>query len=245
MADKAEATTVAKKKGSKRGKKYHAALELVDRDKFYTLAEAIELLTKTSTTSFDSTAEVHMNLGVDPKQADQLIRGTMSMPHGTGKSVKVIAFVDDGKVKDCKAAGAVEAGAEELVEKISKGWMDFDIAVAAPDQMKILGKIAKTLGQKGMMPNPKAGTVTDTPVETIGEIMKGRVEYKVDKLANVHNSFGKLSFGTEKLTENLKFYLKMIAEAKPAAVKGSYIKSVTITSTMGPGIKIDTSEVYA
>jgi large subunit ribosomal protein L1 len=228
-----------------RGKKYKAASEKIDKNKLYTVSEAIALLKDSSVTKFDSTAEIHLNLGLDPKQADQMIRGTMAMPHGTGKEVKVIAFVGDDKVKEAKAAGAVEAGSDDLIEKINKGWMDFEIAIATPDQMKKLGKIAKTLGQKGLMPNPKAGTVTPTPGKTIEEIKKGRVEYKLDKEANVHNIFGKLSFDAKKLEENLKSYLKTIHEVKPSGVKGNYINSITVTSTMGPGIKIAPSEAHA
>lgn len=230
--------TAAKPHVRKRGKKYRKASELIDRKKLYSLSEAVDLLSKTSTTKFDSSAEVHLRLGIDPKQSDQLIRGTLSLPHGTGKAVRVIAFVDTDKVKEAKGAGALEAGSEDLIEKISKGWLEFDIAVATPDQMKKLGKVAKTLGQKGLMPSPKAGTVTPDPGKAIAEIMKGRVEYKLDKEANVHNIFGKISFGTQKLEENLKTFLKAIMEAKPSAVKGTYIHSITVTTTMGPGIKI-------
>jgi large subunit ribosomal protein L1 len=239
----------AKKKpvssGKKRGKKYRAALEKFDRKKFYTMDEAVKLLEETSTTKFDGTAEVHLKLGLDPKQSDQMIRGTLALPHGTGKQVRVIAFVDEGKVKEAKAAGAVDAGSDELIEKINKGWLDFDVAVATPDQMKKLGKVAKTLGQKGLMPNPKAGTVTPEPAKTIEEIKKGRIEYKLDKEANVHNVFGKISFGAAKLTENLKVYLKTIQEVRPTGIKGNYVNSITVTSTMGPGIKISPNEVNA
>jgi len=246
-----EATAPAPKKKAqqarekKRGKKYKAAFAKIDRKKLYTISEAIALLKETATTKFDSTAEVHLNLGVDPKQSDQMIRGTLAMPHGTGKDVKVIAFVGDDKVKEAKAAGAIEAGSEDLIEKINKGWMDFEVAIATPDQMKKLGKIAKNLGQKGLMPNPKAGTVTPTPGKTIEEIRKGRVEYKLDKEANVHNIFGKLSFDAKKLEENLKSYLKTIHEVKPGGIKGTYINSITVTSTMGPGIKIAPSEAHS
>ena len=229
----------------KRGRKYKEALAKVDRDKLYTLPEAIALLAETSTTRFDSSAEVHMNLGVDPKQSDQTVRGTLSLPHGTGKDVKVIAFVDDDKVKVCKAAGADEAGSDSLIDKIAKGWLDFDVAVASPEQMKKLGKIAKTLGQKGLMPNPKAGTVSPEPEKAIEEIKKGRLEYKIDKEGNLHNIFGKISFGAEKLEKNLKTYLKTIHEVKPGGVKGTYVNTITITSTMGPGIKVNPTEMYS
>ncbi|MDP2691698.1 MAG: 50S ribosomal protein L1 [Candidatus Gracilibacteria bacterium] len=228
----------------KRGKKYRTVAGKLDRQKLYGLEEAVTLLAETSTTKFDSSAEVHMNLGVDPKHADQIVRGTLAMPNGTGKNVKVIAFVDEGKVKECKAAGASEAGSADLVDKIAKGWLDFEVAIASPDQMKNLGKIAKTLGQKGLMPNPKAGTVTPDPAKTIEEIKKGRIEYKTDKEGNLHNIFGKVSFGADKLLENLKSYLKAVREAKPAGVKGNYVRSLTITTTMGPGVKVEPSEIY-
>lgn len=239
--------TKAKKPGKKvvqqkherfRGKKYREAIKKVDRKKLYSVADATKLLTETSVTKFDSSAEVHVKLGIDPKQGDQLIRGTMSLPHGTGKKVRVIAFVEADKVKTCKAAGAVEAGSEDLIEKIVKGWLEFDVAVASPEQMKKMGKVAKILGQKGLMPNPKAGTVTSAPEKTIEEIQKGRIEYKPDKEGNLHNVFGKVSFGADKLGENLKRYLRTIAEAKPAAVKGVFITTVTVASTMGPGVKV-------
>lgn len=248
MADTTPAVTTAipaTTAGTKRGKKYRAAIANIDRNKFYTLDEALELLEQSATTKFDSSAEVHMNLGIDPKHADQIVRGTLTLPHGTGKKLRIVAFVDEGKAKECKAAGAIEAGTEDLVAKISKGWTDFDVAVATPDQMKSLGKVAKTLGQQGLMPNPKAGTVTPEPAQVIEEIQKGRIEYKNDKEGNTHNMFGKMSFGKEKLKENLQTYLKGIADAKPSGVKGTYIKSLTITTTMGPGIKVDTAEVYA
>lgn len=241
MADAKKAAN----RGKKRGKKYRAALEKIDRKKLYTLDEAVKLLEETSTTKFDGTAEVHLKLGLDPKQSDQMIRGTLALPHGTGKQVRVIAFVDEGKVKEAKSAGAIEAGSDDLIEKIHKGWLEFDVAVATPDQMKKLGKVAKTLGQKGLMPNPKAGTVSPEPAKTIEEIKKGRIEYKLDKEANVHNIFGKISFGAGKLAENLKVYLKTIQEVRPSAVKGNYINSITVTSTMGPGIKINPNEVTA
>ncbi|PIQ77115.1 50S ribosomal protein L1 [Candidatus Peregrinibacteria bacterium CG11_big_fil_rev_8_21_14_0_20_46_8] len=220
------------------GKKYRNAKDLIE-DRLYQLDEAIALLKKTATTKFDSSCEVHMNLGIDPRHADQIVRGTVAMPHGTGKKVRVIAFVTDARVKEAKDAGASEAGLEDLVKKIEDGWLDFDVAVAEPAAMKHLGKIAKTLGQKGLMPNPKAGTVTPEITKTIGEIIKGKVEFRVDKLANLHNIFGKASFDEAKLLENVKTYLKAIVQAKPSGAKGVYVKSLTLTTSMGPGIKID------
>lgn len=225
----------------KHGKKYKEAKKLVEKP-LYEIGEAIVLMKKTSTVKFDASAEVHMKLGLDPKQADQLIRGTVVMPNGTGKKVRVIAFVPEALVKTAKAAGAIEAGLEDLIEKIVKGWMDFDVAVAIPEVMKGLGKIAKTLGQKGLMPNPKAGTVTTDIEKTIGEIIKGKVEFKLDKLANLHNIFGKVSFDPAHLEENLKAFLKAIAAAKPSGAKGIFVQSITIASTMGPGIRLDVNK---
>ncbi len=228
----------------KHGKKYREVKKLIEKP-LYELSEAITLLKKTSPTKFDASCEVHMKLGLDPKQADQLLRGTVPMPHGTGKSVRVIAFVMEANQKVAKAAGAIEAGADELIEKIVKGWLDFDVAVATPDMMKGLGKVAKTLGQKGLMPNPKAGTVTTDVSKTIAEIMKGKVEFRMDKLANLHNIFGKVSFSQEQLEENLKAFLKAIVAAKPSGAKGIFIQSVTVTTTMGPGIRLDANKVLA
>jgi large subunit ribosomal protein L1 len=234
---------------AKHGKKYREARELVeaglaDKESF-SVDEAIELLKKTSTTKFDSTCEVHFRLGVDPKQADQNIRGTVSLPHGTGKEVRVIAFVDDAGVKDAKAAGAVEAGTADLIEKIEKGWLEFDVAVADPSQMKHIGKIAKILGTKGLMPNPKAGTVTPDVVKAIGEIKKGKVEFRVDKLSNLHVAFGKVSFEPAALKENLLSILKAVLDAKPTTIKGVYLKGLSTTTSMGPGVPLDVNAASA
>lgn len=222
----------------KRGKKYKEVKKLVDK-LAYEISEAVSLLKKTATTKFDGSCEVHMKLGLDPKQADQLLRGTVVLPNGTGKKMKVIAFVPEAKVKAAKSAGAVEAGLDELIEKINKGWLEFDTAVAMPEVMKNLGKVAKTLGQKGLMPNPKAGTITTDVEKTIGEIIKGKVEFRMDKLANVHNIFGKVSFGEAQLEENLKTFLQAVVQAKPAGAKGIFVKTITIKTTMGPGIRLD------
>ncbi len=222
----------------KPGKKYLAAKAMVE-PRLYEMSEAVALLKKTSTTKFDSTCEVHLKTGLDPRQADQLIRGTVVLPNGTGKTVRVIAFVPESQAAAAKAAGAIDAGADDLVEKIAKGWMEFDVAVALPEMMKGLGKVAKTLGQQGLMPNPKAGTVSPDIVKTIGDIRKGKVEYRLDKLANVHNIFGKVSFDAPKLEENLKAFLRAIVAAKPAGAKGIYIQSISLASTMGPGIDLD------
>ena len=229
---------------SKHGKKYREAAGLVDKEA-HSVDEALELLKKTSVTKFDSTAEVHFKLGVNPKHADQNVRSTVSLPHGTGKEVRVVAFVDDAGVKDAKAAGAVEAGTTDLVEKIEKGWLEFDVAVAEPTQMRELGKIAKILGTKGLMPNPKAGTVTPDIAKAIGEIRKGKVEFRVDTLANVHTIFGKVSFEDAALKENLLAVVKAVLDVKPASSKGVYLQSITVTSTMGPGIPLDVGAAAA
>lgn len=229
------------KKMAKRGKKYRAVLEKIETGKYYSVDEAVNLVRETAITKFDSSIEIHIKLGVDPRHADQLVRGTLVLPGGTGKEVKVIAFVSDDQVKIAKAAGAVDAGSDDLIEKVAGGWMDFDIAVATPEVMKKLGKIAKTLGQKGLMPNPKAGTVTTDVEKTISEIKGGKVEYRTDKFGIVHNMIGKVSFGEEKLKENVEAFLKAIKDAKPSASKGAYIQSITLVSSMGPGVKIETS----
>lgn len=230
---------------SKHGKKYVEAAKLVDEETHYSLDEAIELLKKTTTTKFDSSCEIHFNMGLDPAQAEENIRTTVALPNGTGKDVRVVAFVGDDLVKEAKAAGASEAGTEELVAKIEKGWLEFDVAVAAPDQMKSLGKIAKTLGQKRLMPNPKAGTVTPDIGKTVEALKKGKVEVRIDKQANLHNIFGKVSFDEGKLKENVLAIVKAIMEVKPSGIKGTYMKSMTLTTSMGPGVKVDTKDAIA
>jgi len=223
------------------GKKYKMAKAMVTQ-KTYSLDEAISLLKKTSITKFDSSCEIHVTLGIDPKQSDQMVRSTVTLPHGTGKSVRVIAFVSDDKIKECLAAGAVKAGNTDLVAEIEKGWLDFDIAIATPDMMKNLGKISKILGPKGLMPNPKAGTVTTDAVNTIKQIKKGKIEFKNDKFGVVHNVFGKVSFGEKELKENLIAFLRALNEARPAGAKGVFIKNISIATTMGPGINLDCSK---
>ncbi len=221
----------------KRGKKYIDARALLIKDS-YTVDEALDLLPKTSTVCFDASCEVHFNLGVDPKQADQNIRTSATLPHGTGKKVRIAAFVSEENVDAAKKAGAAEAGTEELVKKIESGWLEFDIAVATPDQMKSIGKVAKILGQKRLMPNPKVGTVTPDFESAIKDLSQGKIEVRVDKDGNLHLLFGKLSFGTEKLKENLETIVKKVQEVKPASVKGNYIRGVYLTTSMGPSIRV-------
>ncbi len=225
------------------GKKYKKAIDLLKGKPFYNLAEAVDLLKKTTVTKFNGTAEIHLNLNIDPTQADQTLRSTVALPHGTGKKLKIAAIVPDEKVKMALDAGATAAGLTDLIAEFEKGKVDYDVIVATPDVMKNLGKVAKTLGQKGMMPNPKSGTVSPDIVKTIQELNKGRVEFRNDKEGNIHAIFGKLSFKEEELLNNLKTFLMAIRDAKPTGVKGTYINSITINSTMGPGIKLDTKTV--
>lgn len=226
----------------KRGKKYNEVAKLIEKET-YELDEALELLLKTSTTKFDASCEVHFRLGLDPKQADQNLRTTVGLPHGTGKELRIVAFVGDDLVKEAKAAGAIEAGTEDLIGKIEGGWTDFDVAIATPDQMKEIGKIAKVIGQKGLMPNPKAGTVTPEPVKAIGEFKKGKIELRLDKAANMHTVFGKVSFGTDKLKENLTTIIKTVLDNKPSGSKGTYVKNISLTTSMGPGIRLEAAKV--
>lgn len=219
------------------GKKYREKKALVTKPS-YDLEEAVALLTKISSTSFDGSAEVHIRIGADMTQADQLVRGTVTLPHGTGKKVRIAAFVTEDQVDAAKAAGALHAGGAELIKEIEGGMMDFDITVAMPQLMKDLGKLAKVLGPKGLMPSPKSGTVSDKPAKVIEELGKGRIEFKMDKQAIIHSVFGKISFGEKKLTENLKSLLQAVKDAQPNGIKGVYIVSVNINPTMGPGIKV-------
>lgn len=228
---------------AKHGKKYVKASGLVDQKLSYDLTQAVELLKKTATTKFDPSLEVHLRLGVDPTHADQMVRSTVALPHGTGKNVRVIAFVQEDKAKEAKEAGAIKAGMEDLIEEIQKGFLDFDVAVATPDAMKSLSKVAKILGTKGLMPNPKAGTVTMDISKTIKEIKKGKVEYRTDKQAQIHQIFGKASFTEDQIKDNLKAFLKAIVDTKPATVKGTYLRNIGVATTMGPGIRLDVSKV--
>ncbi len=227
---------------AKQGKKYQEAAKKIEADKLYTLDEAISVLHEVSTTKFDGTCEVHVQLNADPKYADQMVRSTVSFPHGTGKTVRVVAFVGEDKVQAALSAGAVKAGGAELIEEVNKGFFDFDVAVATPDMMRDLAKVAKVLGPKGLMPNPKSGTVTPDVEKAISELQAGKIEFKTDKFGIVHSFFGKVSFGKDKLADNFKEFIRALNAAKPTGIKGVYIKSITINPTMGPGIKLDIND---
>ncbi len=224
----------------KHGKKYADSLKLFDRQKQYDPEEAVKLALQTAKAGFDETLEVSVRLGVDPRQADQQVRGAVVLPNGTGKKVRVLVFAKGDQAKDAEAAGADYVGAEELVEKIQKeNWFDFDVVVATPNMMGVVGRIGRILGPKGLMPNPKSGTVTMEVARAIKEIKAGKVEYRLDKSAIIHCPIGKKSFTAEQLTENLNALMGAIVRAKPAAAKGVYLKSVVLSSTMGPGIKLN------
>jgi large subunit ribosomal protein L1 len=222
-----------------RGKRYVEIAGLVDKNKSYTLDEAIEVLLKTANVKFDSAIEAHIRTTLDPKQADQNLRGTVLMPAGIGKSVKILVFAEGAEAEAAKKAGADFVGSDDLIEKIKTGWLGFDIAMAVPEMMSRLGQIGKTLGTKGLMPNPKSGTVTKDTAKAIAEFKKGKVEFKLDKDATVHLSFGKVSLGASALKENFAALYKAIMAAKPASAKGGYIKKISLASTMGPGVKLD------
>ena len=223
-----------------KGKRYLECEKLVDKTKKYEAKEALELIEKMPKRKFDETLELHVKLGVDSKQADQQVRGTVVLPNGTGKTQRVLVFAKGDKAKEAEAAGADFVGAEELVPKIEKeNWFDYDVIVATPDMMGVIGRLGKVLGPKGLMPNPKSGTVTMDVTKAINEIKSGKVEYRLDKSNIIHLGFGKLSFGAEKLTENYETVMDAIVKAKPATAKGQYIKSIAISTTMGPSIYVD------
>jgi large subunit ribosomal protein L1 len=224
---------------AKRGKKYLEARDKVDRNKRYDLEEGVKLLLDTAYAKFDEGVDVAVRLGVDPKKADQMVRGTVVLPHGTGKKVRVLVFAKGPKEKEALDGGADIVGGEDLVEKISKGWLEFDKAIATPDMMGLVSKLGKILGPRGLMPNPKVGTVTFDLERTIKEIKAGKVEFKVEKAGVVHIPIGKVSFGFDRLVENIKTLLEVIIRAKPPTSKGIYLRSIALSTTMGPGIKID------
>jgi large subunit ribosomal protein L1 len=223
----------------KPGKRYTAAAEKVDRSKQYPLAEAVKLVKDGACAKFNESVDFVARLGIDPKKSDQQIRGTLVLPHGTGKSVKVMVITRGEKEKEAQEAGAEFVGSAELIEKIKEGWTDFDVAIATPDMMSEVGKLGKILGPRGLMPNPKSGTVTVDVAKAVKEAKAGKVEYRVDKAGNVHLAIGKVAFPYEHLLENARTVLGEIMRTKPAAAKGQYIKSLTLSSTMGPGVKID------
>ncbi|WP_337970184.1 50S ribosomal protein L1 [Virgibacillus salexigens] len=228
---------------AKKGKKHQEALKLVDRSKSYEVAEAIALVKETAKANFDETVEAAFRLGVDPKKADQQIRGAMVLPHGTGKSQRVLVFAKGDKVKEAEAAGADYVGESDYINKINQGWFEFDVVVATPDMMAEVGKLGRVLGPKGLMPNPKTGTVTFEVEKAVQDIKAGKVEYRVDKSANIHVPIGKISFDNQKLVENFEAITDTLVKAKPQASKGTYMKNASVASTMGPGIRVDVSNM--
>ncbi|HEY7318984.1 MAG TPA: 50S ribosomal protein L1 [Candidatus Binatia bacterium] len=225
------------------GKSYRAALAKLDRNQRYLLEDGLRLAKETARAKFDETVEMAVRLGVDPRQADQNVRGTVSLPHGMGKTVRVLAFAKGEKEKEAQDAGADYVGSDDLIKKISEGWFDFDKAVATPDMMGAVGRIGKVLGPRGLMPNPRTGTVTSDIGKAVKEIKAGKLEFRVDKAGIVHVPVGKASFNPEKLIDNAKAVLTSILRAKPASAKGNYVRGVTVSTTMGPGVKIDLSQV--
>jgi large subunit ribosomal protein L1 len=227
-----------------RGKKYQESAKLVDSQKLYDPAEALDLAQKTSKAKFDETVEAHIKLGVDSRHADQQVRGAVVLPHGTGKKIRVLVFAKGDKAKEAEQAGAEFVGADDLLAKIqNENWFDFDVVVATPDMMGVVGRLGKVLGPKGLMPNPKAGTVTMDVARAIAEIKAGKIEYRLDKTNIIHCPIGKVSFGSEKLVDNFHTLMDAVIKAKPSAAKGVYLRSVVVTSTMGPGIKVNPLKV--
>lgn len=224
---------------AKHGKKYAEAAKNVNADAFYEAAEAVELVKKMATAKFDETVEVAVRLGVDPKKQDQAVRGVVVLPHGTGKTKRVLVFAKGDKAKEAEAAGADFVGDADMINKIQQGWFDFDVCVATPDMMSEVGKLGRILGGKGLMPNPKAGTVTFDVTKAIGEIKAGKIEYRLDRAGQIHAPIGKASFDADKLNENLKALIDALVRAKPAAAKGVYLKSAAVSSTMGPSVKLN------
>lgn len=223
------------------GKRYKKLVESYETDKIYEMTEAVEIVKKNASAKFDESFEIAMNLGVDPRKADQMVRGTVSLPHGTGKDVKVLVFAKSPKDQEALDAGADHAGLDEYIEKVQQGWADVDVVVATPDVMGQVGKLGRILGPRGLMPNPKVGTVTFDIAKTVKELKAGKIEYRVDKTGNIHAAVGKCSFGATELKHNLNVFFDNINKAKPSSAKGKYIKSVTFSSTMGPGVKVDSN----
>ncbi len=226
-----------------KGKKYQESAKLIDKTKLYETVEALDMVCKTSKAKFDETVEVHIKLGVDSRHADQQVRGAVVLPHGTGKTVRTLVFAKGDKAKDAEAAGADYVGAEDMVAKITgENWFEFDVVIATPDMMGVIGRLGKVLGPKGLMPNPKAGTVTMDVAKAVEDAKAGKIEYRLDKQNIIHCPVGKASFGAQKLTENLDTLMAAVVKAKPAAAKGQYIKSCAVASTMGPGVKVNAAK---
>lgn len=228
---------------AKRGKKYREAAELIDQDLEYTLEEAVDLVKKTSTVNFDASVDMDLRLGVDPRHADQMVRGSVTLPHGTGKEVRVLALVNEARQEEAEEAGADHVGLDEYIEKIEEGWTDVDVIVATPDVMGKIGKLGRVLGPRGLMPNPKSGTVTNDVAETIKEVKAGKIDFRVDKDGILHASIGKVSFDAAELRANALEFLRTVMRMRPASAKGLYIRSATMSSTMGPGIPLERSSV--
>lgn len=227
----------------KKGKKYAEAMKLIEREKQYDTAEAISIIKKTATAGFDETIEAHIRLGVDGRHADQQVRGAVVLPHGTGKKVRVLVFAKGDKVTEAEAAGADYVGGEELIPRIqNEGWLDFDVVVATPDMMGVVGRLGRVLGPKGLMPNPKAGTVTMDVTKAVNDIKAGKIEYRLDKSNIIHVPVGKASFTEEQLNENFETLMNAIVKAKPSSAKGQYLRSVTLAATMGPGVHLNTNQ---
>jgi large subunit ribosomal protein L1 len=227
------------------GKKYLEAAKLVDRERLYPPTEAATLVKETTTVNFDATIEAHLRLGVDPRHADQMVRGTVVLPHGTGRQIRVAVFAQGDKAQEALRAGADEVGGEDLVKKIEAGWLEFDVALATPDSMGLVGRLGKILGRRGLMPNPKAGTITFDMERAVKEVKGGRVEFKVDKSAIIHVAVGKASFDPDAIVGNLAALVDAVNRARPSGAKGQYLKTLTIASTMGPGIRVDVPQVLA
>jgi large subunit ribosomal protein L1 len=230
---------------SRHGKRYQDLAKLVERTRVYTPDEAVRLLRETGSVNFDPSVEAHMRLGVDPRHADQMVRGTVVLPHGTGKVVRVAVFAQGDKAQEARAAGADEVGADDLVEKVESGWLEFDVALATPDLMGKVGKLGRILGRRGLMPNPKSGTITFDLERVIGEVKGGRVEFRVDKGGIIHVPFGKASFEPEQLLDNLASLADAVNRARPKEAKGQYFRSLTVATTMGPGIRVDVTPLLA
>ncbi len=227
----------------KRSKRYTSIKEGFDKSKKYTINEAIDILKAGAKVKFDESVEIAIRLGIDPKKSDQMIRGAATLPHGTGKTVRILVFAAGDKAKEAQEAGADFVGEDDIIEKIQGGFLDFDLAISTPDMMKKVGRLGKVLGTRGLMPNPKVGTVTNDVSKVVAEAKKGRIQFRVDKGANIHSLIGKISFDKDKLRDNIEYFVREIKRAKPQAAKGTYIKSVTITTTMGIGVPIDLAEI--